>query len=735
VETSSIRHWLELDADSDPEMNSIFSLHAGALMRRRMVLFGIAAGVFAGLAVWLWPRPRPNLLVITLDTTRADRLGCYGYADGQTPVLDALASSGVLCERAYTVAPLTLPAHTSLFTGLLPPETGVRRNGHGRLSGAIPTLAEVLKRQGYDTAAFVASFVLDGKFGLDRGFETYDDEIAGNDLHGDAMHRQRPGAAVVDAALQWLAESRSRPFFCWVHLYDPHFPYLAHRELFGDGFADRPYDAEIAYVDRQVGRLVDFLKLRRLDDQTLVVVVGDHGEGLGDHFEKLHGSTLYDSTMHVPLIFRHPARLPSGGRVATNVSMVDVSPTILDLLSLPALRSISGKSVLPALRGGAIPASSCYGATDEPLVINGWSPLRSLTDGDLKYIRTTREELYDLASDPHEQHNLADADPGRTQEMASRLAGFESRLTPRAESSVQLSAADRRALTSLGYVAGRADAAKGPARSNLPDVKDMLPFDVAVEDAEKLFHEGAIESALEKVRPVVAHAPTFTKANWVLAWALWEQSKKDEAMDVFRALLTLEPDCLNGHYGLALMLAQGEHPGEAIPEFLKALKIDPDLAGAHYHLAKLLLSAGRVEEALSHFNATVKSDPRHAEAFQWRALLLARRGQIDEAIADYRKALQFAPDSPETHHNFGMVLAERGEAGEARQNLARAVELNPQSAEMQYDLGVFLARRSRPDEAIVHLEKALELKPDYTRAEEALQAVRQTLAARHPEPK
>src|SRR5665213_318660 len=300
-------------------------------MRRRILVLGSAAAMLAAAAVWLLSRPRPpHVLLITLDTTRADRLGCYGCTQSRTPVFDALASSGILCERALTVAPQTLPAHASMFTGLYPLESGVRTNGRGRLDESIPTLAQALKRQGYDTAAFVASFVVDRKFGLDAGFNTYDDDFVGDEPVGEAMQRQRRGESVVNAALQWLRLKREKPFFCWVHLYDPHAPYLAHTELFGNDYVDRPYDAEIAYVDLQAGRLVNFLKSRGLEQETLIVVVGDHGEGLGEHVEKGHGMTLYDESLHVPLIFRHVGRLPAGKRVPENISLVDLSPTILD---------------------------------------------------------------------------------------------------------------------------------------------------------------------------------------------------------------------------------------------------------------------------------------------------------------------------------------------------------------------------------------------------------------------
>ncbi len=705
-------------------------------MRRRLVLVGVAAAILGGLAIWFWPRPRPHLLLITLDTTRADRLGCYGYAGARTPVLDELAAAGVLCERAYTVAPLTLPAHASLFTGLYPAETGVRTNGRGRLDDSLPTLAQVLKRQGYDTAAFVASFVLDGKFGLDQGFNVYDDDIAGDEPAPDALHRNRNGASVVDSALEWLGKPRSRPFFCWVHLYDPHSPYLPHHDLFGDEFDERPYDAEIAYVDQQVGRLVEFLRVRRLEDQTLVVVVGDHGEGLGEHVEREHGWTLYNATLHVPLIFRRPTNLPPGGRVAMNVSMVDISPTILDLLGVGLPRKITGTSLRPALFGEPFPGSICFGATDEPFLSNDWSPLRSLTEGNWKYIRTTRLELYDLARDPQERHNLAEEDLGKTEEMESKMSELESRLIPRAETPVRLSATERRALATLGYAGGAGGSSGQPAAANLPDVKDMLPFTIAVDEAEMLMRKGDIEPAVERLKEIVSQAPTHTRASWSLAWTLWEQSKsdvskKEEALEVLRALLALKPDCRDGHLAMGMML-QRDQPAQAIAEFEKALETDPEFPDAHYHLATTLLRIGKIEDALSHYNAVIELDPRHAEAYQYRARVLAQLGRLDDSVADYRNAVKCAPESSDAHHNLGAALAEYGDVNEARHHLARAVELNPQRAELQFALGSILARMQRYDEALVPLTQAVDLKPGYAAAEEALEAARQAIARPRP---
>jgi arylsulfatase A-like enzyme/Flp pilus assembly protein TadD len=701
-------------------------------MRGKFVLCGVIAGMLAIGSMWLWPRQKSNLLLITLDTTRADRLGCYGYPRSRTPNLDDLATSGVLFERAYTVAPLTLPAHASLFTGLYPAENGVRSNGRGRLDDSIPTLAEVLKRQGYDTGAFVASFVLDGKFGLDRGFRKYDDEIAEEQSTADPHHREREGASVVDAALTWLQENRARPFFCWVHLYDPHAPYSAHADLFGDEFADRPYDGEIAYVDLQIGRLVKFLNDRGLASETLVAVVGDHGEGLGEHLERKHGMTLYNATMRVPLIFRQSGRLAGGRRNSGNVSIVDVSPTILDVLEIPETRKITGKSIEAAVAGGRSTPSPCYGSTDEPFLNNGWSPVRCLIDDSWKYIKTTRPELYDLANDPGEERDLAATNPDRRKQMESRLAEFESRLNRKGDAPVRLRPEERRALESLGYMGSSKSGPAAPATPNLPDIKDMLPFESAVEDAGELVDRGAVAEAVERLEKIVVDVPGHSKAHCYLADALRHQSKFDEAAEVLRVLLKSKPDAAEAHYGLGLVFLQQGRDDDAVTEFSKTLALDADYAEAHYDLAMIHVRRREAAEALSHFNAVLEIDHCHGAAYRERGTLLVTLGRVTEGIADYRLALKYTPNAPSLHHNLGIVLTDNDQADEALRHFRRAVELSPEIAEFRYTLGTSLAARHQYDEAVLHLAKALAIKPDFGAAQAKLQEARDALQRSGP---
>ncbi|MBL8851835.1 MAG: sulfatase, partial [Planctomycetaceae bacterium] len=307
----------------------------------------LIAGLVAG-SWWMLAPRRPNLLLITLDTTRADRLGCYGYDGAKTPTLDALANSGARFSRAYATAPLTLPSHATMMTGLYTPEHGLRTNGKGRLHSEIPTLAESLQQAGYRTGGFVGAFVLDAEFGLNQGFDEYDADLSQSRRTDDPLHRERPGNAVVDRALAWLGADANEPFFCWVHLYDPHFVYQSHAAEFGDEFEQRPYDGELAFVDQQVQRLTGFLTSNEIAEDTLVIIVGDHGEGLGDHQEMMHGYMLYNSTLHVPWIVSWPGRIPSDVVVDEPVSLVDLMPTTLDCLGVPPPLDMTGQSLKPA---------------------------------------------------------------------------------------------------------------------------------------------------------------------------------------------------------------------------------------------------------------------------------------------------------------------------------------------------------------------------------------------------
>jgi arylsulfatase A-like enzyme/Tfp pilus assembly protein PilF len=691
-----------------------------------LAVFGLTA-LATGLFCWRasYSARRPNVLLITLDTTRADRLGCYGYALALTPALDSLAAEGVLFERAYTPAPLTLPSHASLMTGLHPPEHGLITNGRGRLDESIPTLAETLRDAGYDTGAFLGSFVLDSKFGLDKGFTEYDDDMTNTDPTHSGLHRQRDGVWVVDAALAWLKRPRAQPFFCWVHLYDAHAPYLSKVEEFGDRFNDRPYDGGIAYVDRQVERLVKHLDSNRLRKETLVVVAGDHGEGLGDHDELLHGVTLYNSVIQVPWIWAGRGAIAAGRRVPQPVSLVDLPATLLECVGLHEPGPTQGRSLRAALAGGEIAAGNCYSATDFPLLEYGWSPLRSLTTERWKYIRSPEVELYDLASDPHERMNLAGSNPEQVQALEDELAALEQTMAPRQGVAVELTPHERMVLASLGYLGGNSpeNRANEPGKQ-LPDVKRMLPLHNRAEAANRLKLAGDAPAAEQQLRELFRDAPDYLPAQVYLAAALRAQRKFAESREVCAAVVGRDPDNSEAHFEIASTYVAERQFAKAADEFRQALVNRPNAPGVLFNLGHALEQLGQTEEAERLYRQSVEEDPHYLNAQIGLGTLLTAQQRMAEAEELYREALRYTPTSSVAHSRLAFLFVGQNRLAEAGAHLRRAVELSPKDAELHYNYGMLLLQVGRPDGAILAFEKTLQLDPQHAQARMRLQQVR-----------
>jgi arylsulfatase A-like enzyme/Flp pilus assembly protein TadD len=666
--------------------------HRLLMQRKLQIRVGLALGfallLVAGFAAirFAWPAPRLNVLLVTLDTTRADHIGCYGYPHALTPALDALAEEGVLFENAYVTVPMTVPSHAGMLTGLYPPENGLHNNGKGALGAGFPTLAERLGSTGYDTAAFIAAVVLRSQTGLNRGFQTYDDEMAGGERHGDETHLMRNGKLVVDAALPWLQARQSRPFFCWVHLFDPHAPFEGHAETFGDRFRERPYDGDIAFADLQIGRLVADLKERGLYERTVIVVVGDHGEGFGEHQELEHGFMLYNSTLRVPLIVRTPAQSKAGHRVPTPVSLVDLFPTILDALQLSRSERVSGVSLAKGLKGESIEPRPCYSETDAAFAAFGWAPLRSVVTDRWKYVHTTRDELYDLERDPRELHNLADSNPEPLAEMRELLASLEQQMVECPESKSQLTAAQRRQLASLGYVTGARELPAAEKGEPLPDVKDKMPSYNAEVESRLLMQKGNVPAAIERLRGVIEAAPEFIPARLTLAKALMMQNKLDEATDVYAAALAVKPDS---------------------PE-------------AHFDFAKHCFSRGQIAEAIEHYAIVVKIDPSDSMAHFNLATILVSKGEPAEARRHYELGLEAFPDSTIGQFNYGVFLGTQGDLAGALEHVGRALRLSPRNPQIHYQMGILFASKGDFDEAADHFEETLRLNSRYPNAAEQL---------------
>jgi arylsulfatase A-like enzyme len=545
------------------------------------------------------------VLLVTIDTLRADRVGAYGDAAARTPRLDALAREGTLFEAAFSPVPLTLPAHATLFTGLLPPQHGVRGNGSFALGPGPPTLAEALKRRGLATAAFVGGFPLARRFGLARGFDVYDDAMErAPGLHFDFAERRAD--RVVAEATAWLARTAG-PAFLWVHLYDPHAPYDP-----PEGYRDAdPYRGEIAFADAMLGRLLDAWDAR--PGPSVVAVTSDHGEAFGEHGEESHGLFVYDTTLRVPLVVRGAGR-SAPRRVAASVGLADVAATLAELAGAEAL---PGQGLLrPAPRGDAPGARPLYAETLAPRLDFGWSELRSLREGRYKYIRAPRAEIYDIATDPAESRNLLESRPEIAARMSAALdaalgafGDAESRRRPDPETAERLRA--------LGYV-------QGPeGRGSGADPKDRLEVARLIARAV-----GPFETPRELVaayREIARRDPQNPLVHFRLADALLREGRAGEAIEHFFKVVESGPRSADPFVGLATALAQLGRGAEAKRALDQALEVDAASGQAHFNLAELARLRGDTAEARRQYEAA-RADPVTRERAEARLAALARGG-------------------------------------------------------------------------------------------------------------
>ena len=457
--------------------------------RIRIALAGLAAAtVVLGSVVCtskhgtVEPRPDANLLLITIDTLRADRVGVYGHKPAETPHLDRLARDGVLVERAMTPVPLTLPAHASIMTGTYPLEHGVRNNGNYFLPEGIPTLAGILKERGYVTAAFVAAFVLDARFGLARGFDHYSDRV--NEALPGSWYAERNADEVLEDFKPWFARHGTDKFFAWIHFWDPHMEYDP-PEPYRSRFAD-PYDGEVAYVDAAVGKILDLLKTAGIEDRTLVVVTSDHGEAFGEHGELGHSIFCYEENIRIPLILNLPGHLPPGKRTEGPASLVDVKPTVLELLGIEIPGHIQGISLIPEIGGRKPGPRDFYLESYYPMEDMGAAPVVGIVSGRYKFLDLPRPELYDLQADPAEMNNRVEKEPSRSRDMKAGLDrligtfGSADRASTRTVSDEEWSR-----LASLGYLSA---ARRGEPRADRPDPKDVVKSAVEIEKIAHICH-------------------------------------------------------------------------------------------------------------------------------------------------------------------------------------------------------------------------------------------------------
>lgn len=655
-------------------------VHAAArrMPSRRHLLLAAAAAVLSG-AVW-WSATRApaaeirreadqNVLLITIDTLRADALGAYG-GRARTPRLDALAARGVRYDFAHAHAVLTLPSHASILTGRYPFEHGIRDNSGYRLRDGEPTLASLLKQAGYATGAFIGAFPLDARFGLSQGFDVYDDRLAENLASADFVIAERPAGDVVAAARQWISAQQGR-WFSWVHVFDPHAAY-APPPPYDREYADSPYHGEVAYTDRALGTLFDAVAAS--GRPTLVVVTSDHGEALGDHGELTHGLFAYESTLRVPLIV---AQLPAAGAdgraprgEVSNVAArhVDLVPTVLDALGAPVPSDLPGRTLLGAGPDDAERAS--FFESMSASLNRGWAPLEGVLAGREKYISLPIPELYDLAADPREQSNLAEREAVRVRALQARLRRFNAPApgTQTAESADVLGR-----LRALGYVSGAT--ARKTRYTEEDDPKRLVALDQAV-------HQGI---------------------------DLYQRGRPHEAVDIYRGVIDRRPDMAIAYRHLALLQWELGDPSAAVATLKAAVGRGVTDGGVPAQLGIYLAEGGAPREAIPLLEATLAARPADVDARNALGIAYARAGQDARALQMFQSILEIDRENAMAHENIASVHLRQDDLPAARRAFETAARLNPRSSAAFTGLGVVALRAGNPSGAIAHWRRAVDL--------------------------
>jgi choline-sulfatase len=748
--------------------------------RKRWPLFAGGALILAGAAILLvflrdgrassrGPAHR-NVLLITIDTLRWDRLGSYGATLKATPVLDRLAEGGARFETAIAHAPLTAPSHASILTGLTPLRHGIRDNGAFVLSPSITTLASSFRNAGYATAAFVSGFPLDRRFGFASGFQTYDDRLPGSSAPGRAAYTERRADETTTHVLTWLHSQQSTatsssspatvPWFLWVHYFDPHAAYdppPKWRERM-----PTPYDGEVAFVDEQIGRVLARLNELRLDTNTVIAVTADHGESLGEHGEETHGVFIYDSTLRVPLIVAGPG--VSSGIVANVVARgIDLMPTLLDLADLRVPEGIDGRSLRPALEVRPMPDAPAY---IESLLSErqfGWAPLRGLRDARWKYIDAPEPELYDVLEDAAETKNRAADAPHRMETLAHEL-DERAQATPTPEAQRPRLASDRESaerLRALGYVSGSTPPRTGSRRNPksgialinrlergialvrsdprraVEELRAVLAEDPGVAVARSqlavaLAALGDYDNAIEQLRILTADRSASAEDLLLLSEAHRAAGHTQDAREALRQAAALDPQSPEVVLTEARTFMIARDFDQAASAFSRALTLSPENVEALIGLGEIDMVKGDLSAASTHFERALSGDPSNSMARLRLGLVRGRQGRMDDAIVLLRPVVASSPDNGEALAALGAALARAGKAAESVQYFERAVSAGQRSPAVLNGLGFAKLESGDRAGALEALRQSLAIFPDQPQVQ---QAVRDLTAAAGQNPR
>ncbi len=657
---------------------------------------------------------RPNVLLVTIDTLRADHVGCYGYKSATTPTIDSLAARGVRFETAVAHAPLTGPSHASILTGLIPLGHGFRNNSGFSLSSRVKTAAEDFRQAGYRTAAFVSGFPLDRRFGFDRGFDVYDDHLPKGNDRRRTPYVERFADATTDAALRWLTPPNtatpSSRWFLWVHYYDPHAPYEPPADL-AERYRQAPYDGEIAFVDRQLARLLSALNASHEMERTVVLLTADHGESLGEHGEGTHGIFVYDSTLRVPLVIAGPQI--ANARVSRTVARsIDVLPTLADYAGLPRLTDVDGRSLRPAAEGQEMSDAPSYAESLYAELELGWAPLYAWRTAGFKFIKAPRQELYDLERDAAEGNNRANEDHARANELSRKLEETLQHAPPPeapAAAAVDPEAAER--LRALGYVSG-GRVTRQPG-ATLRDPKDGIRLLPRLNRGMSAARDEP-QVAIRELTAVLADDPGLLMARRTRAVAYTAAGQHDLAIADLRALdkqgeLTAEDAVVLGDN-----LRSAGRLEEAALILERAARDNPTFAQPVISLADVRIQERKYDEASALCERVLKRVPDHIEALRRLGDLALLKGDMPSAGARYARILELDSTDVAALTKLGVVRMRSGQGDQAIQLFQQAIAHDPRNADALLYLAGALASGGRPAEALPYFERALDVGPPST---------------------
>ena len=727
-------------------------------------------------------RCKPNILLISVDTLRADHLSCYGYSKATTKSFDRLAKEGILFTKAYTPVPITLPSHSSIMTGKYPISHRVMDNGIFFLDEEEETLAECLKQEGYFCAAFIGSFVLDSQFGLNQGFDIYADDFDTDEPKGEKKrmglsYPERRGNSVTNDFIEWLDSYRTSadrsPFFAWVHYFDPHFAYEPPEPLYSQ-FKDNLYDGEIAYTDLCLKRLFDKLISYDLWDSTWIILVGDHGEGMGEHNETYHGVFLYDSTLHVPLIMRYP-ELITPSTINSQVRTIDIAPSILDALEIRPLKEVDGVSFAKVFEGKSIDHLTLYCQSEYGLNGYGWSPLEGIRQDEYKYIQAPHPELYNIHKDKKELYNLINKEAARAKSMESTLKELKAKLEKQtvAPTPKSMDSETAQKLFSLGYVfSGKVESQD---HAELPDPKERIKLLNDMDMATFYLETGHDEKALKQFEKVIIADPNNLYARYMIGMIQKKRGKYDLAEAAFLEVLKIRSNYLDihlhlgglyeiqGRFSLALeqlqLAAEGAKKEEdmyytmglihekmenfdlAIENFNKSLEILPEQYRVYYSLGSVYRKQGLSSKAILKYRQALELNPDSAEIYNSLGILYHDINKLTEAKEAILKAIELAPEIAIHYKNLGDIYFKEKDYKQAKKYLQKSITLNPSSNLTYSSLGNVYFMEKKYEKALNKFRKAIELDPEFTQAHynlgytlytlgrisEAIEALRETI--------